>query len=319
MIDKPKFLHVAAHIHQNLFRDSFMIGGFYNWHLSFKGDFKLYNKGVESHLEDYDILFVGISRPELEGVMISQMRKIIGPNSKTKIVACIDYAIELWQNTFNPNMLENELNQADMIFTAEPMMKSWVEALIGNRRPVYHIPHPSNLDAIAQIAKPIESRSDEIAAIIHRYDQYWLPVYLVSKNLPWDTTAVLLDPSIEIQILPYFPFTKHGFQFTQYLDWISRKKICFDSYHRIHAYGRTAVDNASLMLPTVGTDWVWGQKYLWPDLTVPAGDVNGEIVLIKKLFNEPNFYLDCIEKAKEKVEIFSYENRVKDFLEKLNQ
>jgi len=294
-----------------------MIGGFYNWHLAMKGDFKLYSKQVEERLADYDIVFVGISRPELDGVIMSRMRRALGENSKTKLVACIDYAIELWQGTFNPHVLENELMQADMIFTAEPTMQLWVKALIGNRKPVHHIVHPSNIEAIQQIAKPIEQREESIAAIIHRYDNYWLPMYLVAKNLEWDTTAVLLDPSIEVQILAYFPLTKHGFQFTQYLDWVSRKKVCFDSYHRIHAYGRTAVDNASLQLPTVGTDWVFGQKYLWPDLTVPAGDVNGEIRLITKLFKEPEFYLDCVEKAKENVQLFSYENRKKEFLEKL--
>jgi hypothetical protein len=39
--------------------------------------------------------------------------------------------------------------------------------------------------------------------------------------------------------------------------------------------------------------------------------------MIQKLFAEPKFYDDCIETAMEKVELFSYENRKKDLLDKL--
>jgi len=294
-----------------------MIGGFYNWHMAFKGDFKLWGKHLEKTLENYDVLFIGISRPELEGGLATDVRRAIGWESKTKLVLCIDYAIELWQDTFNPRALENELLQADMIFVSEPAMKSWVSAIINERKPVHHIVHPSNLDAIERISKPIEIRDEELIALIHRYDNYWFPMYLVSRNVDYVTTAVMLDPSIEIRILAFFPMTKQGLMFTEYLEWASRKKVCVESYHRIHTYGRTAVDNASLQLPTVGTDLVYSQEYLWPDLTVKSGDVLTQAKLINKLFKEKEFYLDCVEKAKEFVQRYSYENRKKELLEKL--
>ncbi len=293
-----------------------MIGGFYQWHQAMNGNFSLYT-AKQNELENYDIIFIGMSRPELEGVTASRIREKLGNNSKTKLVICIDYAIELWQGVFQPHSLEHELMQADMIFVSEPMMQSHVKALLNDRKPVFHIPHPSNLDAMRQYYKPKDLRTEEIATIVHRYDNNWLDPFLVTKDLPWNNHVVLLDPNIMVHLYAFFQYMKPGFEFTQYLDWISRMSVCLDSYHKIHTYGRTAVDNACLQLPTVGADWTWAQKYLWPDLTAEAGDVYAQKQMIQRLFAEPEFYDDCVEKAMEKVELFSYENRRLDLLNKL--
>lgn len=318
--ENPKFLHLALHIHESLFKAPICIGGFYNHHLAFNGEFHLY-PAKKGQLADYDIIFVGVSRPELDGVMLSKIRQELGWDSQTKVVACIDYAIELWGGipspTFNPHSLETELLQADMIFVSEPMMRQHVRSLINDRKPVQFIMHPTNVQAVRTMSKPINMRTDEIAAIIHRYDNNWMDPYLVTKDLPWDTWAVLLDPAIQIHLYAYYKFMREGGEFVPYLDWVSRKKVVLDSYHRIHTYGRTAVDNACLGVPTVGADWTYAQKMLWPDLTAQAGDTLAQTVMVKKLFEDESFYLDCIEKAAETVEIFSYENRKKEFLEKL--
>lgn len=293
-----------------------MIGGFYGWHLAFGGNFHLF-KAKENELENYDILFIGMSRPELEGVTASRIREKIGWESKTKLVICIDYAIELWQGVFQPYNLEKELMQADMIFVSEPMMLSHVRTLLNDRKPVFHIPHPSNLDALRQYYKPKKIRTEEIATIVHRYDNNWLDPFLVTKDLQWNNHVVLLDPNRIPELFAFFKYMKPGFEFTQYVDWVSRMWVCLDSYHKIHTYGRTAVDNACLQLPTVGADWTWAQKYLWPDLTAEAGDVYTQKQMIIKLFEDEKFYDDCVEQAMEKVELFSYENRKQDFLNKL--
>lgn len=312
----PRFLALGNHIHENLFQVQTCIGGFYSWSVAFNGEFHLHQT-KKGRLEEWDIIFLGMSRPELEGVMASQIRKEIGWETKTKLVICIDYAIELWQGTFNPHALEQELMQADMLFVAEPMMLQHVRSLINDRKPVHHILHPSNINNIRRYSKPYEMRTDEIAAIIHRYDNNWLDPYLVIKDLPWDTHAVLLDPGIQVHLYAYYKFFKEGHEFTQYLDWVSRKKVILDSYHRIHTYGRTPVDNACLGIPTVGADWTYSQKLLWPELTVQCGDTWGQTQMIKKLFEDRTFYDDCVEKAAEIVETYSYENRKQDLLNKL--
>jgi len=281
-----------------------------------EGEFHLY-ASKEDQLEDYDILFIGMSKPELEGTTASRIRKKIGWDTKTKLVICIDYAIELWQGVFNPFALENELMQADFIFVSEPKMQTFVKSLLNDRKPVHQIVHPSNIEAIGSVAKPKEMRSDEIVALIHRYDNNWLYPFLATYELPWNTHALLLDPSLEVHLHAFFKYIKAGFEFTAYLDWVSRKKVVLDSYHRIHTYGRTPVDNACLKLPTVGSDWTYSQKYLWPELTVEAGDVYSQKQLIIKIMENDTFYDDCVDYASERIDTYSYENRKKDLLDKL--
>ena len=315
-MENPKFLHVANHRHETLFNTPVMIGGFYNWHRAMQGEFSLF-KAKEGSFADKDIIFIGMSRPELEGVCATKIRKEIGWDSKTKLVACIDYAVELWQNSFQPYLLEQELMQADMIFVSEPSMLSNVRTLINDRKPVHHIPHPSAIEEIQKVAVDPDLRSDEIATLIHRYDNNWIQPFMVTKDLPWNTHAVLLDGSIMPHLFAFFKYMHTGYEFMQYLQWVARKKVMLDSYHKIHTYGRSAVDCAGLQLPIVGTNWQWAQQYLWPDLTVEAGDIWSQKQLIIKLFEDDVFYKECIAKSTEKIDFFSYENRKQDLLNKL--
>lgn len=330
MSNKIKFLHLANHRHENLFRvnmnrGSVMIGGFYNWHRVFQeegeggetyGQFHLF-KAKEKELGNYDILFIGMSLPELKGVVASQIREAIGWNSKTKLVICIDYAIELWQGVFDPYALRQELLQADMLFVSEPVMASYVNAVIDGKKPIHHIPHPTDITSIASMALPKELRTNEIAAVIHRYDNNWLAPFLATKNIDWNTHAVLLDPSIEPHLHAYFKYLLPGQEFIVYMDWLARKKIIIDSYHKIHTYGRSSIDGACLQIPVVGTDWQWAQKYLWPGLTVQPGEVYEQQKIIEKLIRDESFYDDAVDFAISKLNYFSYSERKKDFLTKL--
>src|SRR4030066_856376 len=106
--NRIKFIHLATHIHEHLFSVPFLIGGFYNWCRVFNSriDYWWVHKGS---LEKFDIIYIGIAKPEIDTQMLYQIRKEIGWNSKNKIVAHIDYAVELWKETFNVNQLAAEL------------------------------------------------------------------------------------------------------------------------------------------------------------------------------------------------------------------
>ena len=71
---KPKFLHLAHHIHDTLLSAPLLIGGFYNWHRVMGGEFDLHAH-KKGNLKDYDIIFLGLSKPELEGMLISEIRE----------------------------------------------------------------------------------------------------------------------------------------------------------------------------------------------------------------------------------------------------
>ena len=316
--DDITMLHVSDHRHENLFKVPTMIGGFYNWHRTFgkNGFFNLF-KAKEGRLKEYDIIFIGMSRPELEDRCATQIREELGDSSDTKLVVCIDYAVELWQGTFQPRALEYELKAADMVFVSEPCMQNHVQALLKGEKPVHHIPHPSQIDHLSKLEEPYDMRDEDIVVIIHRYDNNWLAPFLVTDKIGYNTHAVCLDNNLGVHLYPFFKYIEQGKEFTQYLSWLAKKKLVVDSYHKIHTYGRSPVDCACIGVPCIGTNWTWAQKKLWPDLTVEPGYVYDQRLLVKKIMEDEDFYHSCVEKAKAQLDYFSYENRKKDFLTKL--
>lgn len=281
-----------------------------------QGEFKLY-PAVRDNLKNFDIYFIGMSRPELEGCTVSQIRQRIGDDPKRKIVVCVDYSIEIWAGTLNLPLLEQELLRSDFVFISEPAMISHIRALVNDKIPVHHIPHPSNIEAISKFAKPTNARTDEIVALIHRYDNNWIAPYLVTKDIPWGTHAVCLDGGLEKHLYGQFRYIRQGCEFMEFLEWTSRKRCVVDSYHKIHSYGRSAVDCAAIKVPIVGTTWTWAQQYLWPDLTVEPGDVWKQRQLVERLMTDQTFYEEVIDKASKLVNVFSYENKRNELLSKL--
>jgi hypothetical protein len=313
----PKFLHVAYHIHQQLFQDGMMISGFYNWHRVFKGDFDYENLNkTQQNIKDdvYDIIFVGISRPEITGCIISDIRHKLPKNSKAIIVACVDYAVEMWQGVFNPNHLKYELDQADFIFAAELSMVSHVKSLLPHRQ-IYHILHPTDIVTLKKMCKPEELRRNALLAIIHRYDNNWLDMHLATKNLDMiDVYGCMLDGGIEVEILPFFQFTKKPDSYGKFVDFLSEAKICIDSYHRMHSYGRMGVECACLKVPFISTTSVTSALMLWPETTIQSGYTYDQENMVRKVLEDKDFCKKVVDEAYKRVDICNYENSFYSFM-----
>jgi hypothetical protein len=304
---RPKFLHLAHHIHDQLLRAPILIGGFYNWHRVVSGEFDLLSH-KRGKLKEYDIIFLGLSRPEMEGLMISRIREEIGENSNTLIVVCVDYAIEIWHQTFNMHALELELKKADIIFTGEPMMKNQLEALTG--MPIELVPHPTNTRVVKQFGIPIEQRQPAIVCLIHRYNNDWIPPYLVVKDFKdIHNYAIMLDGSQQniITKMPFFQFVRPGVDYEPWINFVKQAKIVLDSYHNMHTYGRNVVDCACLKVPVVGTDQVYAQPILFPDLTTKPNDILEQRKLVARLKSDLDFYKKVTDYAFEKVDDFGYD------------
>lgn len=302
-----KFLQLAYHIHQGLFQDEIMIGGFYNWPKCMEGEFDYYSQ-KKGRLKEYDVIFVGLSRPEIEGVLMTKIRQEIGYNSSTLLIATVDYAIPLWQNSFNLHTFEQELKQADVIFVPEPSALSSVRTLVNDRVPVVFMPHPTDTATLKRFAQPIEKRHNALLVLIHRYDNNWYIPAVVTKDIDYiDIYAIFLDGQLELYITPYFQYVRAGAKFSEYIKFAARARIVLDSYHQIANYGRSAVDNACLMLPTVATDKCFASTQLWPRLTTKANDAWSQKQLIHKLYTDKEFYQSCAEEAFNKVDNFGYD------------
>jgi len=314
-LNPPKFIHVAYHIHQQLFQDGLMISGFYNWHRAFGGEFAYYSL-VRDKIKDYDIIFVGVSKPELDGCIMSRIREDLGPNSKAIVVACVDYAVEMWQNTFLPAQLKYELDKADFIFASEIAMLSHLQALLPHRK-IYHLIHPTDTGQLKRFTKPYDMRRNALLAIIHRYDNNWLDMYLATHSLEKETDvyAIMLDSGIKVDILKYFKYTKDPESYGRFIEFLSEAKVCTESYHRIHSYGRIPVECACLKVPVVSTDIVTSAKIFWPDTTVLAGDVYGQSKMLERLLHDEEFYINVTEKAYNAIEAVNYPNSVKRLID----
>lgn len=324
---KYRMLHLAFHIHIQLFFDGLMISGFYNWHKVFEllqnenpqknpnfyGKFGYWHQ-ERNRLEDYDIIFVGVSRPELQGNLLSLIREKLGPNSKTKVVANVDYAVEMWPMAFNATHLRHELDKADFIFAAERSMVSHLKALMSPKQ-IFHFPHPTDLRTLKRIAQPIEGRQNRNLAIIHRYDNNWMDMYIATKDLIGiENYAILLDPGIQVECLPYFDQCVNGVPYPQFMEMLSQSKICMDSYHKMHSYGRVPVECACLRVPVISTDWVTSAIDIWPEITVPAGDVLAQRNMAQRLLDDPIFYKHVTDLAYDRVESCGYEKSIENFI-----
>lgn len=318
----PSFCHIAFHTHHNLYQDGLMISGFYNWPLVFGGNYSAFQV-VEDKLNSYDIIFVGISPLELHGQLISQIRERL-TNKNTKVVACVDYSSEMWQdpsmrnNPFNIDALRLELEKCDFIFSAETSMKSRLQALLPERT-IHHFPHPTNIGALKALAVESEDKLDQAFYLIHRYDNNVYDMYSVARGVKGiKNVAICLDGNIMIDCLRFFKRAQQGKQYRLFIQDLAKARIVVDSYHKIHSYGRTPVECACLRTPIVSTDWVTSARDLWPKCTVAAGDIKAQQDMVNRLLSDQDFYNEVVEYAWNKVNEYDYESSYHNFMNMVN-
>jgi len=329
-----KFLHIDVDRQDHVLREMkqtpdgpmlgpdkpLICGGYYNWHRVFDGDFKLYDE-VKGKIADYDIVFAGLTTWDLKAGLATKIRQEI-EGTKTSLIVHTDYAVESWAGAYTPQLLRSELLQADYIFAADESSVSYLRALVDDQVPINFLQHPTDVEKYKKFTIAPAARDNDIVALLHMYDRNWLPVHLIGEHLPWPIYLVAPNNvlrDLASQIRPYFPrLMPGGDDFNRYISFVARRKVALDTYHHVHSYGRFAVDNACIKLPTVGTDIVWSQKFLWPDLTTQTGDVFAQRELIKRLFADQEFYDHCTAYALDKVQTLSYENRKTALLELIN-
>lgn len=295
-----------------------MVGGLYSWHRVFDGETAYYDD-VKDRLGEYDIVFVTMSNFALSSLLLSRIRKRLGWDSKTKLVTCVDYAPELWQENYSSvRSMGVELDQVDMVIVAEPIMESHLKVITD--RPTCHINHPCNIDALLPYKVPIEKRRQDMVGMLHQYNRGWLSLFLATKDLPWRMFACVPRKNDTISKLPpYFRWLIEYRDYTSYIEWVADIKLAVDSYHIIHSYGRMAAENAVLSIPTVGASCVYSQQLLWPDLTIAPGDVYAQRQLIIRLYEDSEFYRRCCDKAWGGVQGCSYKNSKQAFLDALDK
>lgn len=95
------------------------------------------------------------------------------------------------------------------------------------------------------------------------------------------------EEQLGIQQLPYL-------EWNQWISELSKRKIGIHMM-RTHAAGTFALNCSYLGIPCIGYEGLDTQRILHPELTVADGDLHTARKLIKKLYNDEEFYILCSE------------------------
>lgn len=330
-MSETKFLHIVAKRETELIESPIMKPGFYNWHKAFNGDVAHF-EAVKNRLHEYDIIFVALSTPEVKARFCNRVRGILGDNSDTKLIVTVDHAIEAWDRAWDLFGFIDELKAADLIFSPIHIACKWLDILTDYERPVMHLRHPVDVDAISSAAVPDDKRTDEILCLIHTYDRNWLPPYLVTKPYREKVNTIFLAESWGMidEICGLHPQAAQGWTYSMdeetekvrhrksFVKWMARHKVIIDSYEYIHSMGRVQIDGACLGIPVIGSANVEAQADLWPDLTTEPGDVGEQRELLCRLLTDSDFYQHCVDKAWGRVQDYSYDTITARLLEILS-
>lgn len=93
------------------------------------------------------------------------------------------------------------------------------------------------------------------------------------------------EEQLGIQQLPYL-------EWNQWISELSKRKIGIHMM-RTHAAGTFAMNCSYLGIPCIGYEGLDTQRILHPELTVKDGDLDTARKLIKKLYNDEEFYILC--------------------------
>lgn len=312
-----KFLQVDIHRIEQLFTQTPLVSGYYQWHRVLDTKFALYHE-VKGSLNDYDVILVGMTKADERVALLSRIRDEVG--DKAKLVVCMDYAIEMWPSKFDPHTLERELKNADMLFGGEPKMVSYLRALTGDKIPVELIVHPTDTYGLSKFRRIKKEADDDALLLIHEYNDEWWGPYLVQKDLPYSVVAVggqrIIDQSVAWH---FYPKVSKKLEYVKWLEVVSNHKCVIDSYHTLHNYGRLQVECAVLGVPVVGSNVTYAQTLLWPQLTSEPHDVFHQRELFTRLMEDQEFWHECVDYATAKVDFFGHDERKKEMLEKIGK
>lgn len=309
-----KFAHVDVDRKDHLVETPMTVPGLYNWFRVFKGEFLEYQE-IKGRVNEYDVIMVVLTTWDTKKRLVQKLQA--ESNHDTRIVVCVDYAPELWQQAFEIEWLTAELQAADLLFATVPMMVGMLRALAPDV-PVQRLDHPIDVDALSNFKVARQSREDDCGYICHRYDNYWLQGYVLKEAIPDLKVHIILgNQNMAKTLIPYFKWIAIGGEYAQYVKWMAQRTYAIDGYAAIHSMGRFQADNAVLQIPTIGADVVHNQSRLWPALTTTANNWYDQIELMRQLRSDSTFWNSCVTYAADAVRQLDYKHSETNFIRML--
>jgi len=309
-----KYLLVTNYIHKQLLEEEVTRTGLYQWLNVFKGDVKL-PRDVEDY-NYYDIVHINMSAQDVH--LAGDIRKLIGDNSKTKLIMNNDYTTEMWGRSFlYPTTIGRELQYPDMLFGTEYFQTTAVAELAG--RKVFIIPHPADIRRLKSLM-PIPKKN-VISVIWRRYDNHVYIPSLMVRNHGLTTQLIGYDQKIDPKThltTTLYDYVFSGTNFFDFCDQLRESKIVVDPF-TFHSYSRATVDTAAMGVAVVGSNRTQSMQVCYPYTLVDPYDVHTARKLIRKLLNDKEFYSKVVTTAKKNSEFYNHTNSKERFLLSLKE
>jgi hypothetical protein len=304
-----KFLLLTNFIHRQLIEEEITRTGLYQWLNVFNGEVK-YPRDIIDY-NKYDIIQVNMSPQDLHEIY--EVRKALGPDTRTKLVVNNDFTSELWQGNFDfPAIIEQTLQNADMVFGTEYYQASALTELL--QRKVYIIPHPADTKRLKALT-PLPKK-DIISCIWRRYDCFSYVPSLVVRGHGLTTQLIGYEPDKDPRMhltTTLYDFVYSGTNYWDFCDQMRIGKIVYDPF-TFHSYSRTTVDTAAMGIPVVGSNRTQSVNICYPHTAVDPYDVKSARELIQRLLNDKEFYDLVVKTALENVEFYNHTNSKERYL-----
>jgi hypothetical protein len=321
----------------------YMISGIFNWCVIHGGDFLFAVDLDKETLEQYDYVHVNVHRGTWES--IKQVRDIIGPNSHTKIIANLDYSLDLWaiddKISRVPSLLEY-FDMADIVFSVEKIQQQFLSFVL--KRPVHYLPHPANVDGMrtwvnnGRVYKPLSERTvlngkPSAVCTLHRWtsqaqvQDYLTPLFAFKPS--WKTDGSKLPPlpcaPILTGVMPesvrdaqalWGRVYKQGMLPISFHTLLSNARAVYN-YYSMHSMDRIGIECAALGTPVVGSYRSEALARCFPELVTDHQDLKRTYDLMQTLLTDASFWEKQIAYASEAVSFYNYEVSKKRFNEML--
>jgi len=294
--------------------------GQYNWFQLFAGDIGTFGS-FKDKLHEYDIVQINLSPVDM--VIVPEVRRILGENSKTKLVLNNDYVCEYWGKwELDPYLYDNVQRMGDMVFSTE---KHQVSNMIDG---TFVIPHPTRTEQLKCMGIDSETKvNSSVGFIFHwwvgetylpnrtlkKLEQkgYFKHIKMFSYNKQWDTMKRYKGHMFaDYNTIPNMPFP-------DYAEEVMKTEIIFDP-NPYHTYGRNGVEAACWKIPVIGSNRVFSYNKLFPELTIDPFDYHDIEKKFDIVLEDKERLKKILDKAYDDVEYFNYENSKKRFMDAYN-
>ena len=312
---KIKHAFVAYRHFRSILDNQPMMSGCYQWIRVFDSDIVNFWQVIEDP-EKWDV--IQFNMDSLDMNMLFEVRRKIGWESSTKLVANMDYAPGIWKTSYpQPLHVKHAFLQADRIFATNPEGRDWIERLTG--RKVALITHPCETHVLKRIGTTF--KSEHVAIIYHRYDNEVFAPYLALHDIGYVISMVgymeSKDPRANYTKTMYdnvIPYLK----FIDFVKLLAESSVAYEPFS-ISSPGRATIDTGCVRTPTVGSNRVYSMRVVWPETCADPYDVKRLRELTLALIHNEDFRNDVVEQAYYNVEFFGHKASREKYMQMLEE